>query len=133
MTNEERDALLAAARGARKNAYAPYSHFTVGAALLAENGEIFCGCNVENAAYSPTLCAERVALGSAVAHGARRILAVAVVGGHGEEEPCAPCGVCRQALAELAAPDASVLFRTEDGIAELPLSKLLPYTFRLKK
>ena len=133
MTNEERDALLAAARGARKNAYAPYSHFTVGAALLAEDGRIYVGCNVENAAYSPTLCAERVALGSAVAGGARRILAAAVVGGHGEEEPCAPCGVCRQALSELMAPDAPVLFRTEDGMTELPLSALLPHTFRLKK
>ncbi len=132
MTSEQRAALLAAAGEARKNAYAPYSHFTVGAALLAEDGRIFVGCNVENAAYSPTLCAERVALGSAVAHGARRILAVAVVGGHGEEEPCSPCGVCRQALSELTDADAPVLFRTEEGIAEIKLSALLPHAFRLE-
>ena len=134
MTKDEKNSLFEAARCVRRNAYAPYSGFSVGAALLSEDGRIFTGCNVENAAYSPGLCAERVALGAAVAAGARRFLAVAVVGGHGEtEEPCSPCGVCRQTLAELSAPDMTILFLGEEGGVETTLGALLPHGFTLKK
>lgn len=134
MTENERKALLTAAADARANAYAPYSGFRVGAALLAEDGRVFCGCNVENSAYSPTLCAERVALGAAVAAGARRFRAIAVVGGFSEEPaPCPPCGVCRQSLLELAGGELTVLFYGDGGIVECPLSDLLPHSFSIKK
>ena len=132
--NNEREALLAAARVARTRAYAPYSGFSVGAALLTEDGRVFSGCNVENAAYSPCLCAERVALGTAVAAGVRHFRAIAVVGGHAEgEEPCSPCGVCRQTLAELASGDLRVIFLGEEGVEETTLAELLPHGFTLKR
>ncbi len=132
MTKLDKERLLSAAREARRSAYAPYSGFTVGAALLAEDGRVFTGCNIENAAYSPTLCAERVALGAAVAAGARRFSGLCVVGGHGEEEgACPPCGVCRQTLIELASGEMPVLFIGKDGLTERTLSELLPYTFTL--
>ena len=132
MTNEQTAALVTAAREARHAAYAPYSGFTVGAALLAEDGRVFTGCNVESSSFSPTLCAERVALGTAVAAGVRRFAAIAVVGGHGDsEEPCPPCGVCRQALSEFTDGSMSVIFRDRDGLCTVPLSELLPYGFKL--
>ena len=134
MTQNERDDLLAAAGRARGNAYAPYSGYRVGAALLADDGRVFCGCNVENSAYSPTLCAERVALGAAVAAGARTFRAIAVVGGFGAEiAPCPPCGVCRQALSEFAGGGLTVIFYGENGPEECPLSDLLPHSFSIKK
>ena len=134
LTSEEKALLLNAARKARGAAYAPYSGFSVGAALLAEDGRLFVGCNVENAAFSPSLCAERVAVGTAVAAGARSFRAIAVIGGHGDrEEPCSPCGVCRQTLAELASADTLVLFLGEEGIEEHALGDLLPVGFTLKQ
>lgn len=130
----DKDALMAAARAARKHAYAPYSGFSVGAAVIAEDGRIYVGCNVENASYPATVCAERVAALSAIAAGARRILAVAVVGGHGErEEVCTPCGVCRQVLSEFADGAMPILFIGEDGVVEATLAELLPAGFSLKK
>lgn len=106
------DALLAAARGARKRAYAPYSGFRVGCALLTADGRVYLGANVENAAYSPSICAERVALPAAVVDGAREFAALAVVGdGPG---PCTPCGVCRQVLYEFA-PDLPVIAAGTSG------------------
>ena len=133
MTSEKREVLLAAAREAQGAAYAPYSGFAVGAALLAEDGRIFTGCNVENAAYSPTLCAERVALGAAVAAGVRRFTAIAVVGGHGDtEEDCSPCGVCRETLSEFTDDAFRFLFRQNGEIVEMPISELLPARFKLK-
>ena len=132
MTNKDKEALLLAAGEARRAAYAPYSGFLVGAALLAEDGRIFSGCNVECGSYTPTVCAERVALGTAVAAGARRFVAIAVVGGHGEvEEPCPPCGVCRQALSEFSDGSLSVVFRDGDGFRTVALSDLFPYGFKL--
>jgi len=91
--------LLGRAREARRFAYAPYSRFSVGAALLAEDGRVFTGCNIENASYGLTNCAERVAIGKAVSEGARTFAAIAVVGPE-DDAPCAPCGACRQVLAE---------------------------------
>ena len=131
MTNEQREALLRAAAEARRAAYAPYSGYTVGAALLAEDGRVFTGCNVENASFSPTICAERVAVGTAVAAGSRRFLAIAIVGGHGDESPCPPCGVCRQVLSEFSDGTLEVIFRERGGIRALPLSDLLPCGFSL--
>jgi cytidine deaminase len=106
------DALLSRAREAQKAAYAPYSRFRVGAALLTGDGRVFVGANVENAAYSPSICAERGALPAAIVAGARELLAIAVVGdGDG---PCTPCGVCRQVLYEFA-PDLIVIAAGTSG------------------
>ena len=104
MTRETRDRLVRCALEARRNAYVPYSHWAVGAALLAEDGTLFPGCNVENAAYGPTNCAERTALFSAVAQGKRRFTAIAVVAGPdciSRDYICTPCGLWRQEVAEV--------------------------------
>ena len=130
MTRSDKDRLWQAAVDARKNAYAPYSGFTVGAALLAADGRIFTGCNVENAAYSPTLCAERVALGAAIAAGVRDFAAIAVIGGRGEilaDTP--PCGVCRQVMAEFCDTDFEILLSDGKQIRGLTLGELLPFGF----
>ncbi len=103
--------LLDRAREVRARAYAPYSGFTVGAALLAEDGRVFTGVNVENASYGLTNCAERVAVGKAVSEGVRRFRAVAVVGPE-DDQPCAPCGACRQVLHEFG---PALLVLTPDG------------------
>jgi cytidine deaminase len=106
------DALLSRAREAQQAAYAPYSRFRVGAALLTGDGRVFIGANVENAAYSPSICAERAALPAAIVAGARELLAIGVVGdGDG---PCTPCGVCRQVLYEFA-PDLIVIATGTSG------------------
>ena len=97
----QRAALISRANEARKNAYAPYSHFRVGAALLTADGRIYVGCNVENASFTPTCCAERVAFFSAIADGAREFFAIAVVGNNPR---CMPCGVCRQVMTRRGKP-----------------------------
>jgi cytidine deaminase len=120
-------ALLRAATQARKNAYAPYSGFQVGAAVLA-GGRVFAACNVENSAYPLCVCAERNAVGKAVAAGNRRIDAVAIVGGEGR--PAAPCGGCRQVLAEFCAPDATVVYASTSGRSVTTnVGALLPDSF----
>lgn len=122
------DGLLEAARGALQRAYAPYSGFRVGCALLAADGRVYLGANVENAAYSPTICAERVALPAAVVDGVRDFAALAVVGdGPG---PCTPCGVCRQVLFEFA-PDLEIVAGGTSGdLARYVLGRdLLPHAF----
>lgn len=116
------DALIKAAWETREKAYAPYSNFHVGAALLAEDGRIFTGCNVENLSYGLTNCAERVAIGAAVAAGVRRFLAVAVVAD--TAEPISPCGACRQVLAEFGVPRILLANRAER--IEFTLEELLP-------
>jgi len=122
--------LLAAARAVRKHAHAPYSRFLVGAAVLDERGRIHAGCNVENASYGLTVCAERNALAVAVAAGARRITAVCVV--TSAVPAASPCGACRQVLAELAPDEAPVLLAGTRGAAtSLTLGELLPRAFRL--
>ena len=116
------DRLVEAAWQAREMAYAPYSKFAVGAALLARDGRIFAGCNVENISYSLTNCAERVAIGAAVASGVRDFLAVAVVADTGV--PISPCGACRQVLAEFRVPRVMLANRNER--LEFTLEQLLP-------
>lgn len=124
-------ALIEAARGAAQNAYAPYSKFKVGAALLTTGGAIVLGCNVENASYGVTNCAERTAIYSAVAQLGPdvEIRAIAVV--NAGNAPCSPCGACRQAIYELG-PNAIVFFLGKSGWKELPIAELLPFGFRLK-
>lgn len=125
--------LMALARQARLGAYAPYSGFLVGAALECADGRVFTGCNVENAAYSVTNCAERTALFKAVSEGARRFTAIAIAGARRGEEPdapCAPCGVCRQALAEFCDPGQFVVYLAEKGgVRAYRLDELLPHAF----
>ncbi len=125
--------LIEAAKTARLNAYAPYSHFLVGAAVEFSDGTIFCGCNVENSSYGGTCCAERVALFAGVSEGKREVTAVAVVGaaeGGDTAKPCYPCGICRQVLSEFATADT--LFVFGDG-SSVPFGELLPYGFELEK
>jgi cytidine deaminase len=114
-----------------KNAYAPYSKFRVGAAILTEKGEVFLGCNVENSSYGMTNCAERTAIFAAVAKlGPKvKVRGVAVVNDHGV--PCSPCGACRQVIYEFG-PDATVYFQSSKGWKETAIADLLPEGFRLK-
>lgn len=133
--------LLEAAAKAGENAYAPYSRFRVGAALLSETGKIYTGCNVESASFSPTCCAERTALCKAVSEGERRFAAVAVIGrteGKTQFGPCPPCGVCRQLLREFCDETFRVILAAgdeKDGkfrfakLKEWTLGELLPQSF----
>ena len=126
-------ALLALARAAREHAYAPYSGFRVGAAVALRDGRRFGGCNVENASYGLCNCAERTALFSAVADGAKhgQISAVAVIGDCAD--PISPCGACRQVLAELCAADTPVLLGNLDGkVRHTTVGELLPDSFALQ-
>ncbi len=126
------DDLLALARDARQQAYAPYSRFLVGAALQMHDGRCFSGCNVENAAYGLCNCAERTALFSAVAAGGRPgdFAAMVVIGD--TSEPIAPCGSCRQVMAELCDPTMPVLLANLQGATELTsVGALLPGSFKL--
>jgi cytidine deaminase len=121
--------LLDQARRARETAYAPYSHFTVGAAVLTATGEIFSGGNIENASLGATICAERVAIFTAVAAGCRDLTTLAVIAD--TPDPVAPCGLCRQVLAEFS-PDCRVLMANTAGRVQLAnLKELLPLAFRL--
>ncbi len=123
-------ALLAEAAAARERAYAPYSRFGVGAALLGKSGAIYRGCNVENVSYPLTVCAERVAIGTAIAAGEREFVAVAVVAGEEAARgaaPAPPCGACRQVLYEFA-PDLSVVLPGTPALV-VPLRDLLPRAF----
>lgn len=120
---------------AMKNAYAPYSGYKVGAALLTEKGKLFAGCNIENAAYTPTVCAERVALFNAISSGERNFTAIAVAGGKDGVISGAfpPCGVCRQVMAEFCAPDFTVLVVTgEDSYKKYTQNELFPQAFTPK-
>jgi cytidine deaminase len=128
---EQKERLVQLARGVQPNAHAPYSRFHVGAAVLLENGETFTGCNVENASYGLTNCAERSAIFAAVSKlGASqvKIAAVAVVNDH--NVACSPCGACRQVIAEFG-PKAVIWYQGRDGIKESTLEQLLPDSFGL--
>jgi cytidine deaminase len=128
MTAFDEAELLAAARAAQQKAYAPYSKFRVGAALLAADGRVFAGANVENAAYPATICAERVALPAAVVAGVRDFIALVVVGDG--PDPCTPCGTCRQVLFEFAPSLQVVAAGTGGSVARFVLERdLLPQGF----
>ena len=128
---KQRATLLQTARSAMKKAYAPYSKFRVGAAILTNTGRIFSGCNVENASYGMTNCAERTAIFAAVAELGPKleVTAVAVVNDHGV--PCSPCGACRQVIYEFG-PDAVIFFQGAEGEKQAHITELLPEGFRLK-
>ena len=120
LTLEEKKELIRRALKAREGAYAPYSDFLVGAALRAEDGRVFTGCNVENAAFTPTSCAERTALFKAVSEGVTRF----------NKQITSPCGVCRQALFEFGGPELNVIMaRTPDDFIERSMDELLPFGF----
>lgn len=132
MTDRE---LLAKALEAREKAYAPYSGYRVGAALLGESGKVYTGVNIENASYPATLCAERAAFGQAISRGERHFVAIAVAGGRNEAEAhVPPCGICRQVMAEFCDPAAfRVIWGNEQEQTILLLRDLLPYHFSLEE
>jgi len=124
--------LLEIARKARAISYSPYSKISVGAALLTASGKVFVGGNIENAAFSPTVCAERVAFYRAISEGERKFVKIAIAGGkRGEasEKKFAPCGVCRQVMAEFCDGDFEIILETEEGAEAHKLSELLPESF----
>ncbi len=123
--------LMKIAMKAREKAYAPYSGYRVGAALLCEDGTVYTGCNIENAAYTPTNCAERTAFFKAVSEGQRHFVKIAVAGGRETAAPCMPCGVCRQVMAEFCRPESFKIVPLDDSgeIGEMLLKELLPKSF----
>ncbi len=125
--------LLDAAEIAMQSAYAPYSRFKVGAALLCADGEVYTGCNIENSSFSPTICAERVAISKAVSEGKREFCAIAIVGGKDGviTDLCFPCGVCRQVLSEFCDGDFRVILSNRNEVKEYTLSEILPFRFSL--
>ena len=132
MTPDE-DALLDLAKQARSRAYAPYSGYRVGAAILDSAGNLHSGCNVENAAYPEGICAETNAIGSMVAAGGTKIARIVIVGGRdGGLEACTPCGGCRQRIREFADGDTAIIVLDSDGRpARFTIDDLLPDSFRL--
>ena len=133
MNNKE---LIEKALEARKLSYSPYSGFSVGAALLCDDGSVFTGCNIENSAFSPTVCAERTAFFKAVSEGQKKFTAIAIVGNkadikQGEGEFCAPCGVCRQVMAEFCDLDTFkvIVAKSEEEYLEYTLGEILPLAF----
>lgn len=130
------ETLLDLARDAASKSYAPYSRFHVGAAILFADGEVLQSCNVENASYSLTICAERSGIAAMVSLGKRSPVAIAVVGSHEDSDdymtvPCPPCGACRQTLAEFS-PEILVVMASESGPEIFTLNELLPHTFTLR-
>lgn len=128
------EGLVLLAFEARKKAYAPYSRFQVGAALLAADGQVYQGCNIENAAYTPSNCAERTAFFKAVSEGVRDFSAIAIAGGMRDQEElsyCAPCGVCRQVMMEFCRPESFriILARSKTEYRTYTLEELLPMGF----
>ena len=128
MTDRE---LMSMAKKASLNAYVPYSRFPVGAALECDDGTVFTGCNVENAAFGSTICAERTAIGNAVSAGAREFLKIAIAGGKNGEitDYCPPCGICRQVLSEFCGEDFEILLYNGENFKNYRLSELLPFGF----
>ena len=140
----ERELLIKALEAA-KCAYAPYSRFCVGAALLTADGKVYTGCNIENASYPATICAERVAISTAVAGSAAReavecgFEAIAIVGGHADDimkgvihGECPPCGICRQVMAEFCRSDFRIILGTPDKYSVYTLSEMLPHGFGME-
>lgn len=139
LSEEQIQDLVVQAFQAREYAYCPYSDFAVGAALLAEDGQIYQGCNIENAAYSPSNCAERTAFFKAVSQGERNFSAIAIVGGQkqlkrGETQYCAPCGVCRQVMLEFCGEDFLIILAEDtDRYQVCRLRELTPFGFTPEK
>ena len=135
MTLEEKKLLAKKALEMRSFSYTPYSHFTVGAALAGTDGHIYTGCNIENASFSPTICAERTAFSKAVSEGVRTFSAVAIAGGKEGEAPeayCPPCGVCRQVMSEFCDSSFTILLvKSEDDVKEMTLDEIMPFRFDL--
>ena len=125
--------LIDTALSMRKMSYTPYSHFNVGAALLSADGKIFTGCNIENASYTPTNCAERTAFFKAVSEGVKDFTAIAIAGGKEDAEEldyCPPCGVCRQVMSEFCKDDFKIiLVKSETEYKEYTLTELVPERF----
>lgn len=124
--------LIETAMKAREMAYAPYSHYKVGAALLAKSGKIYTGCNVENASFTPTNCAERTAFFKAISEGDREFEMIAIVAGKDGEElskNCTPCGVCRQVMTEFCDKDFKIILGTPDDFKVLTLEEIMPHSF----
>ena len=128
MTNEM---LIKLALNAREKAYAPYSGFKVGAALLTDKDEVFLGCNIENAAYGETVCAERTAIFKAVSEGKKSFKKIAIVGGKdgGQLVPAYPCGACRQVMSEFCGADFSVVILDGETVKEHNIGEILPFSF----
>ncbi|MEE0956210.1 MAG: cytidine deaminase [Eubacterium sp.] len=133
ITEDKKRELAKKALQMRNYSYTPYSHFNVGAALLAKDGRIYTGCNIENAAYTPSNCAERTAIFKAVSEGVRDFEAIAIAGGPKDAEElsyCPPCGVCRQVMREFCSPDFPIyLVKSQTEIKKYTLAQLLPEGF----
>lgn len=127
--SDENKMLINAAKEAMERSYSPYSEFKVGAAVLADDGKIYKGCNIENSSYGATICAERTAIFKAVSEGAGVVIKIAIVSSSGEHT--FPCGICRQVLVEFANDSTLVLLEGEGGavVEEYALSELVPYVF----
>lgn len=119
---------------ASENSYSPYSKFRVGAALLTKSGKVYTGCNIENGAFSPTVCAERTAFFKAISEGETEFNAIAIVGGRNGEikDECTPCGVCRQVMSEFCGKDFIIVTTSNKGYNKYTLGELLPKSFNLK-
>ncbi|MDR2464695.1 MAG: cytidine deaminase [Streptococcaceae bacterium] len=131
MENKTRDSWIHLAQDAKRNAYIPYSHFPVGACLVTKDGQTFTGCNIENASFGLTNCAERTAIFKAVSDGAKEFQYLVIVGD--TEGPISPCGACRQVVAEFCDQDMPVLLVGKDSeMKETTVSELLPYMFTSK-
>ena len=129
----DKKSLIGKAVLAAKNAYSPYSNYSVGAALITKDGKIFTGCNIENSSFSATVCAERTAFFNAVSQGIREFAAIAVVGGkNGDfDTPAFPCGVCRQVMSEFCDENFKIILKNGEKQEEYTLSDLLPNSFTL--
>lgn len=123
--------LMQIANEMREKSYSPYSRFSVGAALVGKSGKIYTGCNIENAGFTPTICAERTAFFKAISEGEREFECIALVGGkHGEiSDFCAPCGVCRQVMSEWCDKDFKLILGTPDNFKVYTFEQLVPYAF----
>ena len=119
--------LMDMAKEAMKSAYAPYSHFSVGAAVETDDGEVYCGCNIENSSYGATICAERTAISKAVSEGSRRITRIAICDSNNSF--AWPCGICRQVMSEFAVEDFYVILEDNGKLSNFFLKELLPNSF----
>lgn len=128
MTNEK---LMQAAKKSRQSSYSPYSHFSVGAALLTNGGKVYTGANIENASYPATICAERVAIFKAISENEREFEKIAISADC--DDFCFPCGVCRQVMSEFCGDNFKIILQNKNEIKEFTLGELLPYSFKLKE